>query len=225
MNNPETILCDSFDLENALQLTKEHGYYFAETALSLRYEIALRDEINRLALEEGDHTEAAINKGKPNEVKQLHDRFYVEYGDERTPFANMVIEGLAKRIRLCSQFPELYEWQLSEIGYQRYHKAGFIGIHKDRASDQMLSVTFTISGSAPVEIYRTISDPLDYSEGNVEKINDFITTPGSIMMLRAPGFGTGEQVPHKILQPTVTPRDILNLRMRPTVLEQPTYPT
>lgn len=221
MINPEPVLKESFDLEKALYLTKDRGYYFEGDALSTRYQAALQSEVNKVGLEEGDHTNQSINAGKPNEVKQFHERFYTEEGDARTPVANAAIDGLARQIGQLQQFPELHGWRLREIGYQRYSETGFIGIHKDRASDEMLSVTFTLLGSAVVEIYRTLGNPLNYSPENVERVNSFDTTPGSIMLLRAPGFGNGQQIPHKVLEPTIVPRAILNLRMRSTILTQP----
>lgn len=214
---------DSFNFESAILQTKARGYFFAEDILTDEMRTGLEAEINTLALKVGDHTDKPINAGMPNEVRQQHERLYTEYGSALTPIANMLISGLAKTVRVMRSLPELQQWQPTEIGYQRYrHHNDFIGAHRDRASDRLLSATLTITGSAPVRIFDTLGEYWDYS--NLERRDEFTTTPGSLMLLRAPGLGNGEQVVHQVLPPNSDSRSILNLRMRPSVLEQPSHP-
>ena len=219
MKSGVRIFRDSFDFESGIEQAKSNGYFFADGALTVEMRSAMETEIDSLPLEVGDHIVKPINEGKPNEVRQQHERFYVEYGDKRTPVANLVIDGLADQVHLMANLPELSEWQLSEIGYQRYrHSNDFIGAHRDRASDKLLSATFTITGSATVRIFEPLGDHWDYS--NIRQIDEFDTTTGSLMLLRAPGLGNGGQVIHQVLPPR-NMRSILNLRARPTILEQP----
>lgn len=219
MSSAENIFKESFNLEWGIHQTASHGYYFADDTLSDGIRGALEAEIDSLPLEEGDHVAKPINKGKPNEVRQQHERFYVEYGDDRTPIANMVIAAITNQVRSLGTHPELRDWQLTEIGYQRYrHTNDFIGPHRDRASDQKLSLTFTINGEATVKVFEPLGNYWDYS--NIKQIDEYTTTPGSVMLLRAQGLGSGEQIIHQVLPPLGS-RAILNLRARPTILEQP----
>ena len=223
MSGDIRVFREGFDLENAIEQTQRSGYFFAEGVLTDETRAALEEEIDSLPLEVGDHISNPINAGKPNEVRQQHERLYVEYGDALTPVANVVIAGLTEIVRAMRSFPELQEWQLTEIGYQKYrHSNDFIGAHRDRASDKLLSVTYTITGSAPIRIFETLGDYWDYS--SLEQKDEFITAAGGVMLLRAPGFGSGEQVVHQVLPPISNSRSILNLRMRPRVLEQPSHP-
>ncbi|HVO86174.1 MAG TPA: hypothetical protein VMT23_00380 [Candidatus Binatia bacterium] len=213
----------SFDLESAVEITREQGYFFQAASMSPQAQEALAAEIDSLPLEVGDHVAKPINAGKANQVKQQHARAYYEYGEPLTPAANFIIESLAETVQRMRQFPELQDWQLTEIGYQRYRPSvDFIGAHRDRASDKLLSVTFTIVGSTTVKIFEHTGDYWDYSK--IRQTDEFETDAGTTMMLRAPGFGGGEQVIHQVLPPEHGVRDILNLRMRPSVLEQPNHP-
>jgi hypothetical protein len=219
MSFDESIFRESFDLERGIKQAAERGYYFENDVLIDDIRYGLEREIDSLPLEVGDHITRPINKGKPNEVRQQHERLYVEYGDASTPVANFVIRSITTQVRGMESRPELHDWQLAEIGYQRYrHSKDFIGPHRDRASDQKLSVTFTINGEATVKIFEPFGDCWDYS--NIEQIHEYTTGPGSIMLLRAPGLGNGKQVIHQVLPP-LNSRAILNLRARPTILEQP----
>jgi len=173
-----------------------------------------------LPLELGDHRQDAINPGKPNEVHQQHERFYVEFGNEQTPVANTVIRGLATRVQAMRQFPELRNWQPTEIGYQRYRSVSdYIGPHRDRTTDKLLSVTFTIAGAAIVRTFESIKGEGDYSQ--LRPIDQHEASAGGMMLLRAPGFGPAGQTVHEVLPPHTAPRSILILRMRLNVLAQP----
>jgi hypothetical protein len=211
-----------FDVGKAVDTTKQEGYYFLENALAEETRMALEREIDALPLEVGDHVSHPINQGKQNEVKQQHERLYVAVGDIQTPTANLVVQSITNTIKGLIGFPELNAWQLNEIGYQRYrHSKDFIGPHRDRASDRFLSITLTINGKAPVKVFETTGDYWDYSQ--LKQTDEFVTSPGSIMMLRAPGLGNSEQIVHQVLPPESS-RAILNLRDRPTVLEAPSNP-
>lgn len=221
MSNEVNMFKETFDLESAISVTKDQGYFFATDAISDEMRVALEEEINSLPLKAGDHVARPINHGKPNEVQQRHERLYVPYGDIRTPVANLAIRSLTNIVRGMDALPELRDWQLNEIGYQRYrHSKDFIGPHRDRGSDRLLSVTVTINGAAQVKIFESKGAYWDYS--NIKQTDEFVTSPGSVMLLRAPGLGSGEQVIHQVLPPENS-RAILNLRDRPTILENPSH--
>lgn len=155
-------------------------------------------------------------------VRQLHARAYHPIGDEAVPIATAVSIVLASTVfDHRDAFPELIGWIPSEAGYQHYRgPSDFISPHRDRRNDRLLSVTFTLRGSAVVRILEPVDDPDDY--GNLRTVDEFTTEPSTAMFLRAPGFCGGGQVIHEVLPPT-TPdgRLILNLRMRPDVLLPP----
>ena len=116
--------------------------------------------------------------------------------------------------------PELQEWLPTEIGYQRYRNTNdWISPHRDRKSDHLFSVTFTLTGSAWIHIHQPKTDPVDYRY--LEKVDSFLSEPGTIFFLRAPGFGSSEQIMHEVMPPIDAPRHILNLRMRSTLLAAP----
>jgi hypothetical protein len=221
MSESLTVFRDDFDVAAAIEATREQGYYFGSDSLTHAAKLALAVEIDFLPLEVGDHITKPINAGKPNQIQQQHARGYYAYGDPAVPAANAVLEDLTRVVQTTEQFPELRAWQPSEVGYQRYRPSvDFIGPHRDRLDDQLLSVTFTIVGSAVVKIFKTTGKKSDYTK--LEQTDEFETESGSVMMLRAPGLGNGEQIVHQVLPPSTGHRDILNLRMRPNVLGQPT---
>jgi hypothetical protein len=215
------VLRPEFDLAAAVKQTTERGYLFATDALQAEARQALAFEINNTELAASDERAQAVNAGRPNEVQQHHERAYFAYGDERIPAANFVVNSLVQQIRAIRDHPELRSWQPTEVGYQRYRGSrDWIGPHRDRASDQLLSVTFTLSGSGMVRIFEAVGDnPNDYSQ--LSQTDEFRTLPGSLMLLRAPGLGNGEQVIHQVLPPAAGRRLIVNLRMRPDVLPPP----
>lgn len=211
------ILSEGFDLDEAIAETKGKGYFFQSNALS--EEAAYLLEYEAGSLYDSGQMKPPVNS-ETTGVSQNHDHFYTEYGDRRVVYANVIIEGLVRAIKELERFPELRDWFPKEVGYQRYSGEGYIDIHRDRATDKLLAATFTISGVAGIEIYQTINSPNDYSPGNVKLIDEFESEPRSIMLLRASGFGSGQRIPHKVLNPVVVPRNVLNLRMRSTILGQ-----
>jgi hypothetical protein len=215
------IFISSINLLETLERIQSVGYAFVSNGLTEEARQFLLDEINSLPLEEGDHVNHAINKNKPNEVHQLHERAYSLLDDPRVPHASFMCRKLAQEITAySSEFPELAPWLVNEIGYQRYRgNTDWISPHRDRKSDHLLSVTFTLSGSAPINIYRPLTQDIDYR--HLEKIETFVSEPGTIFFLRAPGFGSAEQIIHEVMPPTVAPRNILNLRMRDSLLPSP----
>ena len=219
------IFSDEFDFEAAVGVTRKRGYFFAEDALSEGTLKRLAVEADHVPFVLGDHTTTPINRGRPNEVKQRHERYYAPYdaqGAHQLVYeANTVIQGLVGLVKGFKSYAALRKsWHPNEIGYQRYRSSDdFIDVHRDRSSDRLLSVTFTITGSSLVRIFKTLGAPDDYK--NIEQTDEFRTHPGSVMMLRAPGFGSNEQTVHQVLPPEEGSRSILNLRMRPSVLPQP----
>lgn len=206
-----------FDIMQALAITKECGYYFHDNALSDLACTALMAEIGSLPLITRYHIAMPINAGQPNEVKQQHERFYTANGDFNTPVANALIAAIHSQVHASKFEAELHVWELTEIGYQRYRNGeDFIGPHRDRASDNGVSFTYTLDGSAEVRIFEPSGDYWDYSQLN--QIDEYMTSPGSVMLLRAKGFGNGEQVIHQVLPP-IGVRSILNLRSRKTILD------
>lgn len=199
----------------------ERGYAFLNISPPSVLE-ELEREMDSLPLETGDHVTYPINAGTPREVRQLHARAYRMLDDASVPFASIVCRALGELFGAApNPFPELIGWMPNEIGYQLYRDGGgWISPHRDRSTDRLLSVTFTISGSAPVRIHKPETNPPDYRR--LRQIDEFITVPGTAFFLRAPGFGSGEQEIHEVLPPIGGPRKILNLRSRPTLLPAPT---
>ena len=217
---PELLSEDS-NLEKAIMRTCEVGYAFITEAINPYFCNLMEQEINKLQLEEGDHVNYPINAGSWREVRQLHERAYFHIWDKQIPVATEVTELLTEEVRKMN-YPELQGWHPNEAGYQRYrNKHDWISPHRDRRNDQLLSATITISGSAPVRIYEPVADPNDYK--NLRQTDEFITSPGTLMLLRAPGFGNGEQIIHEVLPPQIDSRLILNLRMRPDILRKPQH--
>lgn len=215
------ILSPNTPLQHILACVKQHGYAFVAQGLEENARQTMVKEINSLPLEEGDHLHHPINKGKPNEVRQLHERAYYLLGDPVTPIATQVCKNLAQEIGThTKEYPELSGWLPNEIGYQRYRSpADWISPHRDRKSDQLLSITFTLTGSAWINLYRPTTTEVDYR--HLKKVDAFLSEPGTVFFLRAPGFGSHEQIIHEVMPPITAPRHILNLRMRPSLLPSP----
>jgi hypothetical protein len=197
------------------------GYYFASACFSDEICRKLEAEVETLNLEEGDHLTYPINAGTSREVRQLHARAYLPIGHVDIPIANLVTQALIQEVQALTKFyPELKSWGPTEAGYQCYRDSrDWISPHRDRRTDQLLSATLTINGSALVRIHEPVANPDDYS--NLKLVDEFLTSPGSVMLLRAPGLGCGTQIIHEVLPPISGSRLILNLRMRPNILKPP----
>ncbi len=214
------VFFDGFDLCPVLERTRTFGYAFVTQAVRPELCQAMEEEIERLEMEVGDHVAHPINRAAPNEVRQQHERAYRPLDHPDVPVATEICRSLARDVADLRFAPELDAWLPSEIGYQRYRDGqDWISPHRDRASDQLLSVTLTISGAAVVRIHEAMDDPPDYTRLNVK--DTFLTEPGTVMFLRAPGFGSGQRVIHEVMPPQQGTRCILNLRMRPTILKPP----
>lgn len=191
-----------------LKDVKDKGYYFYNDEELCS---GLLEEVTSLPLDYGDHIHYPINNGKSNQVTQSHERYYQMLDHISIPTASRLCYNLASTVNLPG-------WLPNEIGYQRYRdKRDYISPHKDRQSDHLLSITLTIAGSAWIKIYKESSD---YS--NLVQIDEYLAVPNTVMVLRAPGFGNGEQIIHEVMPPLNNiPRIILNLRMRSTLLKTP----
>lgn len=221
----QEIFPDHATLNRAMCQAAETGHAFGHVIGQSAVE-AMIAEVALLDLQEGDHISKPIYEGTKKEIRQLHDRAYHAIGDPEVPVATLVTHALAERIHLlANQYPELKGWMATEAGYQLYrddpNREYHISRHRDRRNDQLLSATITITGSAMVRMFEPIGDPEDYTDKNVRKIDEFRTTPGCVMFLRAPGLGSGEQTIHEVLPPDDGDRLILNLRMRPDILPSP----
>ncbi|MEP6710448.1 MAG: hypothetical protein ABJA64_01895 [Candidatus Saccharibacteria bacterium] len=215
-----------FDLGSALYRTAVLGYAFSSNVFEGGVLEALEQEADELNLKVGDHMSTPINEGAPNEVRQRHARGYYTIDDNSVPVANNVTRLLARAVQSYSNsYPELARWHPTEAGYQRYRNSDdSISAHRDRSSDQLLAATINVTGSTTVEIFETKgSNPMDYSQKNIKLTDSFTTSPGSLMLLRAPGFDLTDmlQTLHAVPPPTDGSRLVLNLRMRPTILENP----
>lgn len=198
-----------------LDLIKERGYHFDQFKSSKIIE-ELHKECLSLNLEEGDHVNYPINTKAPNQiVKQFHIRSYHALDDEQVPIASMLCHTYSDGFSVSG----LKNWLPNEIGYQVYRdEKDWISPHRDRLSDQLLSLTLTLSGSAWVKIYESEVDPPDYNQ--LKQIDQHLTIPGTIMFLSASGLG--KRVIHEVCPPlNGEPRAILNLRMRSTILKPP----
>jgi hypothetical protein len=217
----ERIFNSNFDLFEVLKTTKQKGYCFVSDALNIDLCEKLKQEALSLDLEFGDHRNFPINSQKQNQVRQTHNRSYHFLEDEKTPIANQLCFDLAFLILKFDS--ELKNWLLNEIGYQQYfqERNDWISPHRDRKSDELLSLTITMFGSAWVKIYEPQTNPINYQY--LSLIDEFLTSSGTLMFLRAPGFGSGQQIIHEVCSPITEERLILNLRQRKTVLPGPKY--
>ncbi len=217
------LFTDSFNILDAIHKTAECGYVFISSAINQYYLSLLEKEINSLDLEEGDHINYPINANSKRSVKQFHIRSYMPIGHDDCSAATLVTNLLTDNVKEhINTYPSLSNWKPTEAGYQCYRDSkDWISPHRDRRNDQLLSATITISGSANVRIFEPLGDPDDYS--NLKQTDEFLTKTGTIMFLRAPGFGNGEQSIHEVMPPINGKRLILNLRMRPNILRAPKY--
>lgn len=207
----------NLDLGSIISQVRDVGYHFIDGFLTGELRTSLEEETKKLTFEVGNHVDYPINAGAKNEVRQLHERAYLLLRDTATPTTNALCYALASSVNHHS---ELSGWLPNELGYQRYRDSkDWISPHRDRRSDRLFSVTFTITGSAVVNIYTSTKDPPDYR--HLTLVNSWLTKPGTAMFLRAPGLGCGDQTIHEVCPPINGERLILNLRMRPSILRQP----
>ncbi len=226
--NQHEVLNSKFDLRTALTQAAVQGYVFCPGALSSKAREAMETEAAGLPFEDEEYVAKPIREYKSTKVTQAHERAYFAIGDWRVPVATIVSSALVRKVnQIATRVPAtdnpllgLADWAPTEAGYQRYRTTSHhISPHRDRRTDQLLGATWTVGGSAPVRIHRALGDPNDYE--NLEVIDEFEATKGGLMLLRAPGFGSGEQVIHEVLPPTNGERLVLNLRMRPDILKAP----
>lgn len=210
-------------MDGLLSAVATKGYAFENDFIHASALQAMQDEASALNLAVGDHISHPINKDSGNEVRQQHARAYRRVGELDVPIASRVSSALMQVARLAvNSYPQLNSWAPTEAGYQLYRNMkDYISAHRDRSSDQILAATINITGSATIEIHETLDDPMDYTR--TEQIEEFTTSPGSIMFLRAPGFDQNDmlQTLHAVSPPTTPNRLILNLRQRPTILKSP----
>jgi len=212
------VLASHIDWGSVIAKVRDVGYHFVDGALTEELHTSLLQETESLLFETGNHVDYPINPGAKNEVRQLHERAYFPLGHAAVPVTNKLCHALAESIAIKDQ--ELAGWLPNEIGYQRYRDSrDWISPHRDRRSDRLFSVTFTITGSATMNIYTSTKDPPDY--GHLTLVASWLAKPGTAMFLRAPGLGSGEQIIHEVCPPLNGERLILNLRMRPSILKQP----
>lgn len=178
-------------------------------------------EATALHLEHEDRIDRPMSEGHCNQVRQHHARRYLPLRHPDIPTATAVAESVRWSLApLLDRYPELVDWQPNELGYQEYEPGeGLITPHRDRGSDQLLSVIITVTGSALIRIHEPLAEPDDYTK--LRCVDELHTTPGSVLFLRAAGLGNGERVIHEVLPPPRDPRLILALRMRPTSEEGP----
>jgi len=207
--------------QTILTIVESQGYLFIADFFDPTICSQLEQEANSLNLEFADHVSNPINLGTVQEVHQSHERSYHFLDSVEVPICSKLCYTLAQQVADCNgTFPALTDWIPTEIGYQRYHRPkDWISPHRDRKSDRLLSVTLTITGSAWMRIYKSEVDPPDYSK--LIQIDEFLTKPGTAMFLRAPGFGSGQQIIHEVMPPLSSERLIVNLRMRSTILKAP----
>ena len=210
----------SFDIDRVLQGVEREGFYFARGALSQEWLLRLRAEMDGLDLQVGDHVRHPINPGSVREVRQLHARSYHGLDHVLVPEASALCWALADSIGTYLVDRGIHEWLPNEIGYQYYRgSTDWISPHRDRRTDRILSVTVTIEGYAWMKMYEPSTDPVNYAK--LREVHRVMTGPGTVMFLRAPGFGSGKQVIHDVMPPIKGSRRIVNLRMRAKVLPSP----
>lgn len=210
----------SVNWNDILTIVEAQGYLFVADFFDSKTCLELEQEAETLNLQFADHVANPLNAGTPQEVQQRHERAYRAVDHIDVPVSSKLCYSLAAQVTSNLKFPTLVDWLPTEIGYQRYRNStDWISPHRDRKSDRLLSITCTLKGSAWMKIYKSEVDPPDYSK--LVQIDEFLTQPGTAMFLRAPGFGSGQQVIHEVMPPLTGDRLILNLRMRPTILKAP----
>lgn len=220
----DRVLTDPEKIRTTLIDAMEFGYAFDPKAIEKFARDALRRETNWLTFQRGVYFAKPIKEYGNTTVTQIHERAYLPIGDPRIPVASWASHALAHHVGIYGRNTlwgfDVSQWQPTEAGYQRYDwPDGHISPHRDRRSDQLLGATLTLEGSAVIRIHEPKADPDDYT--NLELVNEFETRPGGLMLLRAPGGGSGKQVIHEVLPPKKGRRLVLNLRMRPDVLKTP----
>ena len=218
---PGELFTDVKHIELGMRQAAERGYAFVPIGISAAGLQELESEVSQLDLELGDHIRQPIYPGTKRQITQLHERAYFPIGDIHVPVATFVTDALAAQTAaLRNAYPELAGWRTNEAGYQLYRDPKHhISKHRDRRNDRLLAATITIRGAARIGIHEAVDDPDDYT--NTRQLDDFLAPAGTIMFLRAPGLGSGEQVIHDVGPPQDGPRLILNLRMRPDILPGP----
>jgi hypothetical protein len=202
------------DLASAMQSTIAHGYAFIHSAIGESLCGQLDAELDSLPLAPTDNIAKPLNTGTSFEVLQKHECLYLPIPSPQTPVANIVSEGLVRAVHdLSAVHPSLAHWRINEVGYQRYRDdTDGISPHRDRR-DLLLKATITLSGQAIVKILESLGAAQDYSRLRV--IDSCIASRGTIMLLRASGYGLGYPVIHQVEPPTNGDRAILNLSMQP----------
>ena len=84
------VLRDGFDFPAHVAAAAEHGYAFAPNAFTDAACMAMQAEVEGLPMEYGDHITKPINEGKPNEVRQSHERYYADLESGTVPVALFV---------------------------------------------------------------------------------------------------------------------------------------
>ncbi len=209
------------DFLQILEQIREKGYCFCSNLIAPECLENLKQEVETLEFKPGNRNQVPLNQGTTYQVWQSHARAYFYLDQPEVPTANKLCHSLGEWIQDYSEiYSELKSWKPTEIGYQIYrNQQDHITPHRDRWSDQLLSVTLTLKGTAQIKIYEPQTDPPDYSK--IDLIDSFEASSGTVMFLRAPGFGSGKQVIHEVMPPKEIPRWILNLRMREKLLKPP----
>lgn len=212
---------DGIALSDGIELAASQGYSFVKNGLSETACAKLAMEAAGLQMELDNQVEHPINEDTPKEITQLHERIYTGVGSKEVPAATLITNALRIRaLALRYRLPPLHKWHPNEIGYHLYRDENHhISKHTDRRTDEILAATITLNGSAKVGIHEAIDDPEDYT--NTRQVDEFQADEGTIMFLRAPGLGSGEQVIHDVSPPEGGPRLVLNLRMQPNILASP----
>jgi hypothetical protein len=199
-----TALLADVDLHHPLMRAAEVGASFVADALTDAMRKILHAEIGAGSFEPLPAQIGAYGVRQEAELLQIDPDRVTSY-----PAVAQLRLDLAGLVHAHGHgIPGLAAWQPNDIAAMRYH-AGSLGVtpHRDSKRYRQLIAIFTVAGSA------TFTHCAD-REGTV--VNRWQTTPGSLVLLRAPGpAGAGETRPfHTISGPTNGPRVSLTFRMR-----------
>lgn len=199
----EALLAE-LDLDQPLRQVAWFGGAFLPRVLSARFLPVLGRELAEVPFE------PLPDRAGPYEVRQHGGQFFVHGTDiANWPAIDRLRRELVELVHAHgTDVPGAARWEPNEAAVQRYPtESGGIGVHRDGKRYGLLIAIITVEGSARLGLCAD-------REGTVSE--QWHTTPGSMMVLRAPGLdGVGDGRPlHRLRAPTGSPRTSLTLRMK-----------
>ncbi len=198
-----TVLHPELNFAAPLRETARCGATFVPAALAAGFREALVRELDRAPVE------AMSNPVGPYAVRQHGELFFVR-ADE---IANWpAIDRLRRELTLLvhehgRSISGVAGWEPNEAAVQRYPAAsGGIGVHRDGKRYRVLIAIFTVEGTGTLALCTD-------RQGTVAR--EWLTTPGSLILLRGPGLDGAEdgRPLHRVQTSTGVQRTSLSFRM------------